>query len=171
MKKFTLALSLMLSLLAVCSCGGGSSASSSVAGISREIRVDDPVTVHLFDTFALKDDDQTVAAAKKAISITPKVDFDVQVVDPPTLPEKPIKPRKLLTVALSVILGMLLGGGIAVGDAMLNRTITTEKDVDEFIGLSVLGVVPEEKSLAEAMAKQDESQSLWQKVRGFLWKK
>ncbi|MBQ9377671.1 MAG: GumC family protein [Schwartzia sp.] len=95
---------------------------------------------------------------------------DVQVVDPPTLPEKPIKPRKLLTVALSIILGMLLGGGIAVGDAMLNRTIDTEKDVDTFLGLSVLGLVPEEKSLADAMAKP-ENLTLWQKIRGFLWKK
>ncbi len=96
---------------------------------------------------------------------------DVQVVDPPTLPEKPIKPRKVLTVALSILLGILLGGGIAVGDAMLNRTITTEKDVEDYIGLSVLGVVPEEKALAEAIAKQDEGQSVWQKVRGLLWKK
>ena len=85
MKKIILALTLVLPLLALTSCGGGSGASDSVADFSREIRAEDPVTVHLFDTFTLKNDDQTIAAARKAISISPKVDFDVQVVDPQTL--------------------------------------------------------------------------------------
>lgn len=82
MKKISFALTLVLSMLAVLSCGGSG---DSVADITREIRVDDPVTVRLFEAFTLKDDDQTTAAAKKAVSITPKVDFDVQIVDPQTL--------------------------------------------------------------------------------------
>ena len=95
MKKITLALTLVLSLLAVLSCGGN--AGESVADITREIRVDDPVTVRLFEAFTLKDDDQTVAAAKKAVSITPKVDFDVQVIDPQTLSIVPREPLEYNT--------------------------------------------------------------------------
>ena len=91
MKKILFALSLVLPLALLFSCGGG--AGESVAEISREIRVDDPVTVRLFDAFTLKDGEQTVAAAKKAVSITPKVDFDVQIVDQQTLcivPKEPL---------------------------------------------------------------------------------
>ena len=93
MKKISFALVLVLALFALCSCGGGKSTGESVADISREIRVDDPLTVRLFDTFTLKDDDQTLAAARKAISVSPKVDFDVQIVDPQTLcivPKEPL---------------------------------------------------------------------------------
>ncbi len=96
---------------------------------------------------------------------------DAQVVDPPTLPEKPIKPRKLMIAAVSILLGILLGSGIAVGDAMLNRTITTEKDVESYLGMPVLGLVPEEKELASAMAKQNEAQNWWQQILQKLWHK
>ena len=93
MKRITSFLSLALALLAFTACGGGGAALESVADISREIRVDDPVTVRLFDAFTLKDNDQAVEAAKKAVSISPKVGFDVQVVDPQTLcivPKQPL---------------------------------------------------------------------------------
>ena len=65
MKRITSFLSLALALLAFTACGGGGAAVESVADISREIRVDDPLTVRLFDTFNLKDDELTVAAARK----------------------------------------------------------------------------------------------------------
>ena len=95
MKKITFAMIMVLALFGLCACGGGSGSSTpdSVADISREIRVDDPLTVRLFDTFNLKDDEMTVAAAKKAITVSPKIDFDVQIADPQTIciiPKKPL---------------------------------------------------------------------------------
>ena len=83
MKRIAFVLSLALTMFAVLSCGG--SGAESVASFSNEIRVDDPMTFRLFDTFTLKDAGQTVDAVRKAVSITPKVDFDVQVVDGQTL--------------------------------------------------------------------------------------
>ena len=95
MRRITLALSFILSLALFASCGGGSN--ESVADISREIRIDDPVTVRLFEAYTLKDSDQTVEAAKKAISISPKVDFNVQVVDGHTLCIVPTQPLEYNT--------------------------------------------------------------------------
>ena len=83
MKRILLALSLSVAVLSVIACTG--TPGDSVESISREIRVDDPVTIHLYDSYAVKDVDQAAEAARKAISISPKVDFDVQVVDPRTL--------------------------------------------------------------------------------------
>ena len=91
MKKILLVLSLVLPLAVLSSCGG--KAVESVASITREIRVDDPVTVRLYDAYTLKDAEQAAAAARKAVTITPKVDFDVQIVDPQTLcivPKEPL---------------------------------------------------------------------------------
>ena len=95
MRHLSIALSFILSLALFASCGGGSN--DSVADISREIRIDDPVTVRLFEAFTLKDTDQTTEAAKKAISITPKVDFNVQVVDAHTLVIVPTQPLEYNT--------------------------------------------------------------------------
>ena len=92
MKRITSFLSLALTLFALAACGGGNAGVESVADISREIRVDDPVTVHLYDAFSMKDSEQAAEAAKKAISISPKVDFEVQVVDPQTLCIVPVAP-------------------------------------------------------------------------------
>ena len=92
MKRIAFILNFVLLLLAAASCGSGASGDS-VASYSKEIRVDDPVTIRLFDAFSLKDGDQALEVAKKAISVSPKVDFDVQVVDAQTLciiPKEPL---------------------------------------------------------------------------------
>ena len=53
MKRIALVLSLALTVFAVLSCGG--SDVESVASFSNEIRVDDPMTFRLFDSFTLQD--------------------------------------------------------------------------------------------------------------------
>ncbi|MCR5709331.1 MAG: alpha-2-macroglobulin [Bacteroidales bacterium] len=83
MKRLFLALGLCLLSGLFFSCT--QTGNDSVAGFSKEIRADDPVTIRLYDTYNLNDDAQTVEAARKAISVSPHFDFDVQVVDGQTL--------------------------------------------------------------------------------------
>ena len=73
------------------------------------------------------------------------------------------------TLAVSVLLGILLGSGYAVMHYLMNRKITTRQDIEDYLGLPVLAVVPEEKSLAEAMARQND-EGVLQKIGGLLWK-
>lgn len=80
MKRIAFVLSFVLGVLAVAGCA--SNAADSIASYSKEIRIDDPVTVRLYDAFTIKESDAAIEAAKKAITVSPKVDFDVQVVDP-----------------------------------------------------------------------------------------
>ena len=109
MKRTVFALSLVLALFAVLSCGGGAT-TESVESISNEIRVDDPVTVRLFDTYTLKDGDQAIAAARKAISVSPKFDFDVQIVDGQTLCIIPAHPLDYnTTYKLTADFGQIAG--------------------------------------------------------------
>ena len=56
MKRTVLALSFIAALLAAVSCGAPSG--DSIASYSREIRVEDPVTVRLYDAFSMKDVDR-----------------------------------------------------------------------------------------------------------------
>ena len=91
MKKIFFVLLWGASLFGLCACVGGSTRES-VSDYSREIRVDDPMTFRLFDSYRLNDDDRTVAAAKKAISVSPGFEFDVRIVDPQTLSLVPRQP-------------------------------------------------------------------------------
>lgn len=100
---------------------------------------------------------------------------DVQIVDEPTYPERPIAPRKALILLLSALLGLLVGCGYVITHELMNRTIRTEDDVKNYLDLPVLGSIPDEESIARAMAAHKEaevkSNNLYSKVKEFLWKK
>ena len=100
---------------------------------------------------------------------------NVQVVDEPTLPEKPISPKKGRTLALAALLGLLLSSGFTVVQELMNRTIRTEDDVKNYLGLPVMGAIPDEASMSRAMTKQKEEENkepgFMSKVRYFIWKK
>ena len=103
--------------------------------------------------------------AKVAEAMVPT---EVQVVDEATLPEKPIKPRKLLTFVLALFLGLFGGTGYTIARTLLNRKIRTAADVEQYLELPVLVVIPEAKS---ASGKKEEEQGLLAGLRRKLWKK
>ena len=67
---------------------------------------------------------------------------DVQIVDVAIAPYKPIKPRKTLNVAIAAVLGLFVGTGLAFALEYMNRTIRTADDVEQYLGLPVLGSIP-----------------------------
>ena len=100
---------------------------------------------------------------------------NVQVVDEPTLPEKPIRPRKALILVLAALAGFLLSSGYAVANELMNRTIRSEEDVKTFLALPVLGAIPDEESMEQAMTRQKEMEEkkpgFLSKVKEYIWKK
>lgn len=68
---------------------------------------------------------------------------EIQVVDTATLPDKPIKPKKFLTLILAFFMGIICSGGYFVMKHLLNRKILTADDVEEQLGLPVLGFIPD----------------------------
>ena len=95
---------------------------------------------------------------------------EVQVVDTATLPEKPVKPRKALTLILSLLLGLMAGCGYAIAYEMINRKIRTPEDVQNYLGLPVLGSVPDISSMNKALADRSKKPSIWEKIRRLLKK-
>lgn len=96
------------------------------------------------------------------------VPTEVQVVDNPTLPDQPIAPRKGLTLILGFLIGLLGSTAYAIGNEFINRKIKVADDVEKYLGLPVLGVVPLVKDKEEHHHKR----SFWHKVkRGILWRK
>lgn len=80
---------------------------------------------------------------------------EVQVIDEATLPERPIKPRKLLTLVIAAILGILSGSGYAVAKALMYRKIRSSEDVEQYLQLPVLGSIPDADSLKEPDHKKE----------------
>ena len=93
---------------------------------------------------------------------------EVQVVDEATLPEKPIKPKKALTLLLSLILGLLAGSGFVTARYLMNRRIRTSDDVEQIFGLPVLGMIPDIHTIKE----ENTSGKGWiSRLRRQLWQK
>lgn len=70
-------------------------------------------------------------------------DQSVRVVEPAELPRYPIKPNKRLSLALALILGGVLGGGIAFVRENMDNTIHTREDLYGVMAdIPVLGLIP-----------------------------
>ena len=70
---------------------------------------------------------------------------DIQVIDKAILPENPIKPNKIMNVAIAAVLGMMIGLFVVFVLEYLDNKIKTAQDIEKHLGLSVIGVIPNEK--------------------------
>lgn len=128
-------------------------------GIERNVKVANEVYVML----AKRVEEAKVAEAGVA--------NEVQIVDVGTLPEKPIAPKKAKTLAIAAVLGFLLSAGYVVIHALMNRTVKTSEDVEKYLGLPVLGQIPDYDSMQKHMdaSKDDKPKSIFDKIRSFVW--
>lgn len=71
-----------------------------------------------------------------------KVD-NVNILAPAIVPvdPKPIKPDPLFNMAIGAVMGFMIGTGLAILLDQMNTTIRTEEDIEEIVGLQVLGIV------------------------------
>ena len=98
---------------------------------------------------------------------------NVQVINEPTLPEKPVKSKKRIILLFSMLLGLFFSSGYYVLQELMHPVIRREQDVENYLGLAVLGCIPD----AAAVANRTDGQTaeiesgFFGKVKGFLWKK
>ncbi len=70
-------------------------------------------------------------------------DATVRVVDAAVLPAEPVRPRTMLNLLLGIILGGMLGVGIAFTREYLDETVHTREDVQAATGgAPILGMIP-----------------------------
>jgi succinoglycan biosynthesis transport protein ExoP len=67
---------------------------------------------------------------------------NVRIVEEATVPGAPIYPRKRWNLGMSVVAGLVLAFGVAFGLEYLDTTVKTPDDVERYLGLPVIGVVP-----------------------------
>ncbi|PKH10208.1 MULTISPECIES: YveK family protein [Planomicrobium] len=68
---------------------------------------------------------------------------NVSVLSPAVLKEnpEPVSPNPLLNMAIAAVVGLMLGVGIAFLLEYLDTTIKNEQDIEEFLGIPVIGVI------------------------------
>ena len=71
---------------------------------------------------------------------------DIQVIDKAISPNEPVKPNKIMNMAISAVLGMMIGLFVVFLIEYLDNKIKTPQDIEKNLGLSVIGVIPIEGS-------------------------
>lgn len=66
---------------------------------------------------------------------------NISVIQPATVPLKPVKPKKLLNIALGVLVGALGGLAVAFIAELLRQGVSTPAQVQEHLGLPVLATL------------------------------
>ena len=67
---------------------------------------------------------------------------NVRIMDYAKTPQSPIKPRKKLNAMLGLLVGLMLGGGLAFLLEYLDTSVRTIEDVKKYFSWPVLGIIP-----------------------------
>jgi len=67
---------------------------------------------------------------------------NVRIMDYAKTPTFPIKPRKKQNAGLGLLVGLLLGGGLAFFLEYLDTSVRTIEDVEKYLSWPILGVIP-----------------------------
>lgn len=67
---------------------------------------------------------------------------NVQVIDAAKIPGKPINPNKFLNIIVAFIIGSIAAVGMSFLLEYMDSTIKTEEDINKWVGLPVIGIVP-----------------------------
>lgn len=59
------------------------------------------------------------------------------------IPTSPVSPNVKLNSILGFIIGFILAAGVVIARFLLDDTIKTQEDIEKYLSLSVLGIIPE----------------------------
>ncbi|CCC57888.1 YveK family protein [Caloramator australicus] len=68
----------------------------------------------------------------------------IQIIDNAVFPDKPVKPKKLLNIAIAFFLGIMISLGATFMLEYMDNTLKTESDVEKYLELPVIGIIPKE---------------------------
>jgi capsular exopolysaccharide synthesis family protein len=84
-----------------------------------------------------------IATRQKEIDITgPMKANNVRVLERAIVPGAPVRPKPVQNLLLGLLLGLGTGIGLAFAIEALDNTLKTQSDVEQFLGVPVLGLVP-----------------------------
>ncbi|GBC62230.1 lipopolysaccharide biosynthesis protein [Desulfonema ishimotonii] len=86
----------------------------------------------------------TLLGKIEASNIDEKLDIsNIRVVEQADLPESPVRPNRKRNILLGIVLGGMFGIGLAFLREYLDQSFRTEEDIQKYLDLPVLSVIPE----------------------------
>jgi succinoglycan biosynthesis transport protein ExoP len=100
----------------------------------------------------------TIMSKLKEANITADVDVsNIRLMEKALLPMSPVGPNKKRNLILGIFLGLVMGLGLSFSLEYLDRTLHTEDDVQNYLHLPVLSVIPlARKAKQKAYGNKDE---------------
>lgn len=137
----------------------------SVENLSNKIKVSAMSNTRVLEIKITDTDPQRAAdiancvreVSSKQIQQIMDVDM-VNVVYEADVPENPSGPSTMKNTALAAVVGLVIAIGVYVVIYLLDDTIRTEEDVERYLGLSTLGVIPVSEEF-EKMVRSNPRQS------------
>jgi capsular exopolysaccharide synthesis family protein len=118
-----------------------------------DVTVRDPSPVQARDIAnALSDEFVLMAQELETPSEGARPEARVVVEQRATIPKEPVVPKKSRNLALGVIVGGILGLGLAYLRDILDNTVKTQETLEEITGTGVVGYIPLDKELTSAPA-------------------
>lgn len=122
----------------------------STSELAGKIHVSTPTDTRIL-TIAVNDTDPIMAkkiadavreASKAQIQAVMGIET-VNTVEDAKLPENPVSPNTKMNVLIGFILGFVIAVALVIIRFMLDDSIKAQEDVEKYLGLSVLGLIPE----------------------------
>lgn len=79
---------------------------------------------------------------------------NVRKLEAALVPEVPIKPRAAVNMVMALLIGIVLGIGLAFGADYLDNRIKTQEHIEQAVGLPFLGIIPTIKPDTAAPAEE-----------------
>lgn len=131
--------------------------------LQRSLSVTNPDNTRIINiTIEGNDPQEVTRIANEFASVSQARISEIMKTDKPqiwekaTVPEKPIKPSKSKNVMIGFLLGGLIAGMAAVVLFLLDDTIKSQEDIEKYLELNMLAVVPTdgEKKKQSTIAKK-----------------
>lgn len=85
----------------------------------------------------------TILSRLKEADITENIDVaNIRITEEAVLPRAPISPSKKRNLMMGIIVGLMIGSGLSFLWEYLDRSLRTEEDIQKYLGIPVLSVVP-----------------------------
>lgn len=84
------------------------------------------------------------AIADEFISISSDLisNSNVRIIEKATMPKSPVSPNKKINIMIALILGLMIGSGLAIILEFLDNTFKDKEQVEKILDLPVLGSIP-----------------------------